>query len=117
MEQSTPATQAETALGLSKGGRGRKNSRGDEEVPKYETVKEKSAELMKLLRRQAVINTEVNEAFTAVAERSNTKASHLRKLFKASLKGRFVDARNDADQQSVMFEMVGEVAAGPKSGE
>lgn len=113
-----PTTQ-EQALDLQPGsrGRGRKNSRGEEEVPNYKTVKDASANLMKLLRRQSVLNTEINEAFKAVAERSNTRAAHLRKLFKASLAGRFVDARNDADQQSVMFEMVGEVAAGPGSGE
>ena len=117
MEQSTPATQAETALGLSTGTRGRKDSHGNEEVPDYKTIKQASAELMKLMRRQQAIGVEVNEAFKAVAEKSNTKAAHLRKIFKASLAGRFVDARNDADQQSVMFEMVGEIAAGPKSGD
>lgn len=73
---------------------------------------------MKLLRKAETAKTNSNEAFKALAERSGTTVGNLKRLFRASYKGNYADARRDIDQQSVLFEQVGEIPGGaPSAGE
>lgn len=108
-------TQQERALDLRPGARGRKDRDGTEETIKIKPIKDASKEVMKLLRRAETAKTECDDAFKLLAERSGTNVSNLKKLFKASLKGNYADVRRDIDQQSVIFEQVGEISSGKAS--
>ena len=110
------ADQSELPGTRSKSG-GRRDKEGTEETIKIQPIKDGSAEVMKLYRKAESAKTAANEAMKALAERSGTNVSNLKKLFKASFKGNFVDVRRDVDQQSVLFETVGEIPGGAPSGE
>lgn len=96
---------------------GRQDRDGTSEVIKIADIKQGSAEVMKLYRKAETAKTSLNEALKALAERSGTNTGNLKKLFKASYKGNFAEARRDLDQQTVLFEQVGEIAGGAPSGE
>jgi hypothetical protein len=107
-------TQTQTALDMKPGARGRKSADGSAEVIKITPIKEGAAEVMKLMRRAESAKTQAAEALEALAERSGTNVSVLKKLFKASLKGNFSDVRRDVDQAADLFERVGELPGGGK---
>jgi hypothetical protein len=96
---------------------GRKDNDGSEETIKIQPIKDGAAEVMKLYRKADSAKTACNDAMKLLAERSGTNVSNLKKLFKASFKGNFSDVRRDIDQQSVLFESVGEIAGGAPTGE
>lgn len=104
-------TQAESALDLRPGARGRKRE-GVEEVPKMEPIRESSAEMMKLYRRLKSAQEGFNECIKAVAERSNVNSSTLKKLVTASFSGDFPEHRCKVEQMSIVFDQVGEIAGG-----
>lgn len=110
----TPQTGNEKALDLRPGARGRRDHDGSEETIKIQPIKDGAKEVMKLMRKAETAKIEANDAFKLLAERSGTNVSNLKKLFKASLKGNYADVRRDIDQQSVLFESVGEISAGGK---
>jgi len=99
-------------LDLKPGSRGRRDREGGEEVIKIAPIKEAAAQCMKLLNRMETAKADFSDAIKLLAERSGTNAANLKKLFKASHKGNFSDVRRDIDQQSVLFEQVGEVQGG-----
>lgn len=103
-------------LDFKPGSRGRKNSDGSEEVIKLKPIKDAANDVMKLMRKADVAKKEASDAINALAERSNTNASNLKRLFRASIKGNFADVRRDVDQQSVLFEQVGEIGQGTETG-
>lgn len=104
------------ALDLKPGSRGGRRDRdGGEETIKIKPIKDSAKEVMRLMRRADDAKTELSDAIKALAERSGTNASNLKRLFKASFKGNFTDVRRDVDQQSVLFEQVGEIATGAVS--
>lgn len=95
-----------------RGSRGRKDHDGVEETIKIQPIKDGAADVMKLVRKAENAKTLVNEAYKALAERAGVNVTSLKKLFKASYKGNFEDVRRDIDQQSALFESVGEIAGG-----
>lgn len=108
-------TTAEQALGMQEGSRGRsgrKDKEGGEETIKIKPIKDAAKDVLKLMRKADAARGQVSDAIKALAERSGTNASNLKRLFKASLKGNFADVRRDVDQQSVLFEQVGEISEG-----
>lgn len=107
-------TQAERALDLQPGsrGRGRKNRDGGEETIKIQPIKEAVGELMTLYKKAQSAMGAYNDARKKVSERSNCNSADLNKLIKSSAKGDFEDVRRHIEQQQVLFESVGEVAGG-----
>lgn len=95
---------------------GRKGKDGGEEIIKFSTIKERSAEQMKLIRRADSAKNAMNDGFKALAEASGTNVSNLKKLFKASFNGNFKDVQRDIDQQQVLFETLGEIPGGGGKG-
>lgn len=101
----------------SKRGRGRKDKDGIEAVPDYAAVKTKAPNLMKLYRAKVEADTVYREGVKGLAESSKTNSGTINKLVKASYNGKFEDAQRSIDQQSEMFESVGEIAGGPNGAE
>lgn len=106
------ATQSEAALDLRPGSRGRKEKDGTEETIKVQPIKDACSEMMKLYKKLETARGNFNDGIKAVAERSGVNSSTLKKLVKASADGNFVDVRRKVDQQSIVFEQVGEIAGG-----
>lgn len=93
---------------------GRRTKDGGEEVIKFQTIKDRMGEQMKLIRRSDDAKTKMNEGFKALAEASGTNVGNLKKIFKASYNGNFKDVQRDIDQQQVLFETIGEIPGGGK---
>lgn len=110
-------TQAETALNMQPGARGRKGRDGSEETIKIKPIKDAVGDLMRLYKKAELALADYNNAAKGVAERSNANTADIKRLIKASAKGNYQDVRRHIEQQQVLFEAVGEVPAGPKSGE
>lgn len=91
---------------------GRANRDGTEETIKIKPIKDACADLMKLHKKAENAKADYRTAVKGVAERSGTNAANINKLVKASSKGNYSDVRRDIDQQSVIFEQVGEIAGG-----
>lgn len=110
----TPDDKRSDALDLPPGGRGRgrKSPDGSEETIKIKPIKEAVGELMVLYKQMESASAAYNNARKLVSERSNCNSADLNKLIKASAKGNFEDVRRHVEQQSVLFESVGEVPGG-----
>lgn len=93
-----------------KKGSGRKGADGIEGTPDYRSVKEKARDCLKLYRKKANADLEYRESVKGLAQSTSTNAGSINKLVKASFKGKFADAQRMIDQQSEMFEEVGEVS-------
>lgn len=98
------------------GKRGRKNSDGTEETIKIKPIQDAVKDAMKLYRKFDAAKIDFNECIKGIAERSNANASTIKKLISSSYKGKFEDARRMVEQQSVIFESVGEVPSGAVTG-
>lgn len=111
------ATSPDQALDLPPGGRGRgrKSSDGSEETIKIKPIKDAVGELMTLYKKAETAQAEYNNARKLVSERSNCNSADLNRLIKSSAKGNFEDVRRHIEQQSVLFEAVGEVPGGSVS--
>lgn len=109
--------QTEIETPSSKRGSGRKSQDGSSEGIKFEPIKKACAEMMKSYKKAQEAKEAFNATVKAVAERSNCNASTLKKLVRSSAAGNFADTRNKIDQESVIFESVGEIAGGSISGE
>lgn len=103
-------TQAETALGLQPGARGRKGRDGSEEVPRFDSIKEGCAEMMRAYKKLEHAREAFNDTVKSVAERGNVNAAGLKRLVRASATGNFKDEQRKIDQQSTLFEMIGEIS-------
>lgn len=110
-------TQAEAALDMQPGSRGRKGRDGSEETIKIKPIKDAVGDLMKLYKKAELARADYNNAAKAVAERSNANTADIKRLIKSSADGKYEDTRRHIEQQQVLFESVGEVPAGPGSGE
>ncbi|HTD91151.1 MAG TPA: hypothetical protein VK663_10845 [Burkholderiales bacterium] len=106
------STSSETALELKPGSRGRKSADGGEETISFQPIKEGVAEVMKLYKKAELAVADFNAAAKSVAEKGNINTASLKKLIKSSAKGKFKDTQRAIDQQSVLFETVGEVSGG-----
>lgn len=109
MRATTPVSES---LGLQPGSRGqagRKGHDGTEEVPDFKSIKAAAKDVMKALRKVDDAKSSAAKLINNLAERSNTNSKNLRRLFKASLKGNFSDVRRDIEQQSVLFDQIGDV--------
>ena len=110
--------QTEMAIEDKRGRKGRKSSDGTPETIKFEPIKKACKEMMKAFKKAEAAKDEYDACVAGVAERSNSNVTTLKKLIKASAKGKFTDVRNKIYQESVIFETVGEVsAAGAVTGE
>lgn len=98
------------------GMRGRKDGDGGEETLKIDAINENKADLMKLFKRAEDAVTDYNDKAKGVAEKAGCNTSTIKKLIKASASGKFADVRRILDQQSVVFELVGEVSSGAVTG-
>lgn len=105
-------TQTEIALGLKKGSRGRKGRDGFEETIKAAPIHEAASDTMALYVKAELAKADYRAAVKALAERSGCNTANLAKLFKASASGKFEDVRRNVEQQSNLFEVVGEIAGG-----
>jgi hypothetical protein len=105
------STQAEKALGLKPGSRGRKSRDGGEETIKLKPIKDAVRELMALYKKAEGAMADYNNLRKIVAERSNCNSADLNKLIKSSAKGNYEDVRRHIEQQQVLFEGVGEISA------
>lgn len=94
---------------------GGKNSDGQSEVIDVTSIKQATGDLMKRYKKMENAKDDFNDATAKVAERTNVNARTLKKLIKSSAQGNYADVRRDIDQQSVVFETVGEVAGGPNT--
>lgn len=97
--------------------RGRRDADGSEEVIKFKPIRDAAKDIMRLMNKAEKAKTDCNEAFKGLAERSGTNVANLKRLFKASYNGNFSDVRRDVDQQSVLFEEIGELQGGKDAGE
>jgi hypothetical protein len=95
--------------------RGRKSKDGGEEIPKFDTIKEAAGEMMRAHKRLEQARESFNDCVKKVAERSNVNAASLKKLIRASAGGNFKDEQRKVDQQSTLFEMVGEIQGAPET--
>lgn len=93
----------------SRGRRGRKNSAGDEEVLKAQPIKDALSELMIAYKSHEAAKVAYNELRKKVAERANCNAADLGRLLRASATGKFEDTKRHIEQQSELFELIGEV--------
>lgn len=107
----------EQALDLRPGsrGRGRKDRDGTEEIPKWDSIKQGCAEMMRAYKRLEQARESFNDTVKAVAERGNVNAATLKSLVRASASGNFKDAQRKIDQQATLFEMVGEIQGAPET--
>lgn len=96
---------------------GRKTNDGTTEVVKFDSIKKGCAEMMKAFKKAETAKDDFNAIVSGVAERSGCNAVTLKRLVKSSAKGNFADVRNKIDQESSIFEMVGEIQGGKASGE
>jgi hypothetical protein len=112
------------ALDLPPGGRGRgkgsnangrKDGTGTEETIKIRPLKDGCAECMKLYKIAEEAKKAYNAAAKAVSERGGINTGSFKKLITASAKGKYEDVRRSIEQQSVLFEKVGEVPGGSVS--
>lgn len=97
--------------------RGRRDADGSEEVIKFKPIRDAAKDIMRLLNKAEKAKADVSDAFKGLAERSGTNVSNLKRLFKASYNGNFADVRRDVDQQSILFEEIGEIEGGKDAGE
>jgi hypothetical protein len=95
--------------------RGRKSKDGGEEIPKFDTIKEGCAEMMRAFKKLEQARESFNDTVKAVAERGNVNAGTLKRLVKASANGKFKDEQRRIDQQATVFEMVGEIQGAPET--
>lgn len=98
-----------------RGRKGRKSGDGTAETIKFDPIKKACAEMMRAYKKFEQAKVEYDEIVSGVAERSNSNVTTLKKLVKASAKGKFTDVRHKIDQESVIFETVGEI--GTSTGE
>jgi len=105
-------TQAETALDLRPGSRGRKSKDGGEETIKLKPIQDACTELMAGYKKKEAANKEYNTLFKAVAERAGCNAPDLKRLIKSSADGKYEDTRRHIEQQQALFEGIGEVEGG-----
>lgn len=92
---------------------GRKDREGTEEVPNFPTIKAGIKEMMRSYKKLEQAREAYNEIAKKLAERGHVNAANLKKLVRASVSGNFPDHRRLVDQQSALFEVVGEVSEGP----
>jgi hypothetical protein len=95
-----------------RGRRGRKDSTGDEQVMKAQPIKEALTELMAAYKRAELARVAYNDLRKQVAERSNSSASDLNRLIRASARGNFEDVQRKVQQSADLFELIGEVPGG-----
>lgn len=115
--------QRTQALDLPPGGRGRnknnasgrKDGTGTEETIKIRPLKDGCGECMKLYKIAEAAKQAYNAAVKMVAERGGINAGSFKKLIASSAKGKFEDTRRTIEQQSILFEKVGEVPGGSVS--
>jgi len=93
---------------------GRKDKDGTEALPNYIRIKDAAKELMRSYKKMEAAREAFNDTVKAIAERGNVNTSSLKKLVRDSASGNFADRRRMIDQQSELFEMVGEIAGGGK---
>lgn len=100
---------------------GRKSRDGSDEVIKFKPIKDATKDLMALFKKKQLADEAYRDQLKAVAERGNVNSSNLNRLVKASAKGNYADVRRDIDQQSILFENIGEIrgdgTTGAASGE
>jgi hypothetical protein len=94
---------------------GRKDRDGTEEIPNFPTIKKGCAEMMLAYKKLEAARGVFNDVVQAVAERGNCNAASLKRLVRASASGNFADHHRMIDQQSTIFEMVGEIPGGGAS--
>lgn len=100
-------TQAQDALGLKPGARGRKD-RGQEAVIKMEQAAVKIDDLIELKKRYDSAATDLNDAVKAAAEKSGLLATVVRSFVNARAGDNYEDAKTKAQQLALMFEEIGE---------
>ena len=105
-------TQAENALDLKPGSRGRKSRDGGEETIKLKPIQDACADLMKAYKKAELAKQDYNATAKAVAERSNCNTSDIKRLIKSSATGKYEDTRRHIEQQQALFEGIGEVQGG-----
>lgn len=107
-------TQTEQALDLKPGSRGRtrgrKNNDGSEETLNVKSLKDEAPRLLRLLRKATERMQECRDDIKAVCDANCANTAQFTRLLKASLKGNFEDQRRKAEQQSIIFEAIGEVS-------
>jgi hypothetical protein len=113
------STQQQEALDLRPGSRGngrtrprrgRKNPDSSEEVLNVSSLKSEAPRLLRQLRKATERLREAQDDVKAVCEASGANTAQFMRLLKASLKGNYEDERRKAEQQSIIFESVGEVS-------
>ena len=107
----------DTSTGAAKGTRGRKGPDGTEETIKVTTIKQGVADLMRLYKKAQAAKDDYNNSAKGLAERSNCNTGILKKLISSSAKDKYEDTRRLVEQQSVLFEAVGEVPGGSETGQ
>lgn len=107
-------TQQQESLGLKPGsrGNGRKSGDGTEEPLKIKPIKDDIGDLMKLYRKEIDAKEKTNEKAKSIAERSNCSAGTLKRLVRASYRGKFEETQRKINQESDVFEAIGEVPGG-----
>jgi hypothetical protein len=91
---------------------GRKDRDGTEESPDFTSIKKGCAEMMLAYKKLESAREAFNDCVKAVSERGNCNAATLKRLVRASASGNFTDHRRMIEQQSIVFEMVGEIPGG-----
>lgn len=99
----------------SKRGNGRKDKDGTAEIVKFESITKGCSEMMKAYKKLELAKDDYNATVKAVAERSNSNVTTLKKLVRSSAKGNFQDVKDKLDQEQEVFDMVGEIGSGKES--
>lgn len=105
--------QTQQTEGTTRAPNGRKGRDGTDEVIKFKPIKDATKDLMTLYKKKQQADADYRASLKAVAERGNVNSGNLNRLVKASAKGNYADVRRDIDQQSVLFESIGEIQSGP----
>ncbi len=83
---------------------GRKDSQKQEKVIDLKVLKDRSSELVRLLKKQKEVSIEVSDAFKKAAQDSGLNVSSVRNYFSACAGDSFKDRKRNAEQLALLFD-------------
>jgi len=92
---------AERAL---RGATGRKDANKQEKVIDLKVLKERGAELIRLLKKQKDVSVEVSDAFKRAAQDSGLNVTAVRSYFSARAGDNFKDRQRNVEQLALLFD-------------
>lgn len=83
---------------------GRKDAQKQEKVIDLKVLKDRSSELIRLIKKAKEASTDLSDAFKKAGEDSGLNASAVRRYFSARAGENFAGAKRDAEQLALLFD-------------